>query len=46
MRERGCTFREIAVHFGFKDKYVLKEFFKRERAKQETSSEVVSREIS
>jgi hypothetical protein len=34
MRERGCTFREIAEHFGFKDKYVLKGFFKRERAKR------------
>ena len=31
MRESGKTFREIAEHFGFKDKYVVKEFFKRER---------------
>jgi len=31
MREKGKTFREIAEHFGFKDKYVVKEFFKRER---------------
>lgn len=33
MRESGKTYREIAEYFGFKDKYVLKEFFKRERRK-------------
>ena len=31
LRERGKTYREIAEQFGFKDKYVVKEFFKRER---------------
>jgi transcriptional regulator len=33
MRKRGCTFREIAEHFGFKNKYVVKGFLKREREK-------------
>jgi len=36
MREAGCTQREIAEHFGFKDKNVVKYFLKRERDKQET----------
>lgn len=33
-REAGQTFREIAEQLKFKDKYVVKEFFKRERRKQ------------
>ena len=35
MRDSGCTQREIAEHFGFKDKEVVREFFKRERRKEE-----------
>ena len=35
MRESGKTYREIAEYFGFKDKYVVKEFFKRERRKRQ-----------
>ena len=31
---RGKTQREVAEHFGFKDKYVVKELLKRQRAKQ------------
>jgi transposase-like protein len=34
MREEGATFREIAEHYGFKDKYVVKKFLIRERRKQ------------
>ena len=34
MRENGQSLREIAEHFGFKDKYVVKEFLKRERKKE------------
>ena len=30
----GKTQREVAEHFGFKDKYVVKELLKRQRAKQ------------
>jgi hypothetical protein len=31
MVSSGMTQREIAEHYGFKDKYVVKEFLKRER---------------
>lgn len=34
MRGKGQTLREIAEHFGFKDKYVVKGFLKRERKKE------------
>lgn len=34
MRGAGATTREIAEKYGFKDKYVVKEFLKRERRKQ------------
>ena len=33
MREAGKTRREIAEHFGFKDKFVVKEALKRARRK-------------
>jgi len=31
MKEAGKTHREIAEHYGFKDKYVVKEFLKRRK---------------
>ena len=34
MVEEGRTQREIAEHFGFRDKFVVKELLKRERRKQ------------
>lgn len=34
MLEQGKSQREIAEHFGFKDKYVVKELLKRERRKE------------
>ena len=34
MIAEGKTQREVAEHFGFKDKYVVKELLKRQRAKQ------------
>ena len=34
MRESGQTLRQIAEHFGFKDKYVVKQFLTRERRRQ------------
>ena len=34
MRKNGWTQKEIAEHYGFKDKYVVKEFLKRERRKE------------
>ncbi len=34
MLAAGKTQREVAEHFGFKDKYVVKKLLKRERAKQ------------
>ena len=34
MVERGMTQREIAEHYGFKDKFVVKELLKRSRRKQ------------
>ena len=34
MIAKGKTQREVAEHFGFKDKYVVKELLKRQRRKQ------------
>lgn len=34
MLAQGKTQREVAEYFGFKDKYVVKEFLKRQRRKQ------------
>ena len=34
MAEQGKSQREIAEHFGLKDKYVIKELLKRERRKE------------
>lgn len=34
MLQEGKSQREVAEHFGFKDKYVVKELLKRERRKQ------------
>lgn len=34
MKRNNATLREIADKFGFKDKYVVKEFLKRERRNQ------------
>lgn len=34
MLSAGKTQREVAEHFGFQDKYVVKSLVKRERAKQ------------
>ena len=34
MLAEGKTQREVAQHYGFKDKYVVKTLLKRERAKQ------------
>lgn len=34
MREEGKTQREIADYYGFKDKYVVKRYLKRQRKKQ------------
>lgn len=34
MIAKGKTQREVAEHFGLKDKYVVKEFLKRQRRKQ------------
>jgi transposase-like protein len=34
MSKQGYTQREIAEHFGFKDKYIVKQFLKRERRNQ------------
>ena len=38
MCTEGKTQREIAEHFGFKDKYVVKEYLKRERRKERAQS--------
>jgi hypothetical protein len=38
MCAEGKTQREIAEHFGFKDKYVVKEYLKRERRKERAQS--------
>ncbi len=38
MCEEGKTQREIAEHFGFKDKYTVKTFLKRERRKERAQS--------
>ena len=35
MREAGQTLREIAEHFGLRDKYVVKKLLTRERRKEE-----------
>ena len=37
--EQGKTHREVAEHFGFTDKYVVKEFVKRHRRKVERMEE-------
>lgn len=34
MKESGKTHREIAEHYGFRDKFVVKRLLKRERKKQ------------
>lgn len=34
MRAEGKTQREIAEYYGFKDKYVVKEYLRRQRKKQ------------
>lgn len=44
MKESGKTHREIAEHFGFRDKYVVKEFIKRyNRVRKQVQAGIIPR---
>ena len=40
MVEDGKTHKEIADHFGFKDRFVVKDFLKRERRKERKAEQI------